>query len=136
MAELPQDSSCPDCGEEPTEESIVYSRLSDNGYKHRDVRLECSECETKWVHGIPRGETETEKWVCEICGGDYIPHFLFVNTNPNERTIKTRPKCKACFHVPEERIELDSTFNGENIRGFIGHHTVTGDRTKESESEE
>ncbi len=122
-------TNCPNCGSQPTDESIVYSRLSDVGYLHTDTKFECSECTNTWIIGEPEGETESDAWVCESCGGDYMPHFLFVNTGEN--TFRVRPKCQDCFHVPDEQIDITSRFNGENIRGFIGHHTTTGDRDTE-----
>lgn len=129
MADLPPvQTSCPECGEEATDESIRKRELSALGYQHEDVRYDCPECETTWVHGIPEGETNDNRWVCDSCGGDYMPHFLFVNLSDN--TIRTRPKCMHCYHVPKERVEILGKFNGENIRGFVGHHRTTGDRTK------
>lgn len=123
---------CPFCGAKATEESIRDKNLSELGYKHEDVRYDCSECEETWVHGIPKGEYENETWDCDACeDGTYIPHFLFVNLS--DKTIKTRPKCDNCFHVPREHIEMLSKFNGENIRGFVGHISTTGDRDVESE---
>lgn len=128
---LPEQSSCPECGEAPSGESIVESRLSDLGYKHTDVKLECPECDNKWVHGIPEGENDTNEWVCDSCEGDLIPHFGYVVVQ--ESKIEIRPKCEGCNYVPDERIEVESRFNGDNIRFFVGHHTVTGERTKDSE---
>jgi len=123
-------SNCPACGSEPTEESVIYERLSDVGYLHTDTKRECQECGETWITGEPHGEPQESPWICDSCGGDYMPHFLYVNTG--ERTIETRPKCQVCNHVPEERIELDSKFNGENIRGFVGHHATTGEEGDES----
>jgi len=126
MTDLP---NCPECGSEPTDESIIYEQLSDIGYLHTDTKIGCSECENTYIQGKPEGQTESDTWVCDSCGGDLMPHFLYVNTG--ERTFRTRPKCVECNLVPEERIDLTSRFNGENIRGFIGHHTVTGEDTEE-----
>lgn len=126
MSDKYLDSNCPECGESPTDESVVRQNLSDMGYLHEDTRLECAGCGTRWVVGVPQGEAETNKWVCESCGGDLMPHFLFVNLG--EQVIETRPKCRDCFHVPEGRVSLEAKFQGENVRGFVGHHSVTGSR--------
>lgn len=123
---------CPYCGAKATDESIRKKELSALGYRHEDVRYDCSECDKTWVHGIPKGEYDNEKWECDACeDGHYIPHFLFIHAG--EKKITTRPKCNNCYHVPKERIELDSKFNGENIRGFVGHIETTGDRDVDSE---
>jgi predicted RNA-binding Zn-ribbon protein involved in translation (DUF1610 family) len=124
-------SNCPKCGTEASEDDQVYSRLSDLGYLHTDTKFTCPECDHTWIHGEPQGEPMTDKWVCDSCGGDLIPHFLFVN--PSEQTFETRPKCQDCYLVPAEKVSLDGQFNGENIRGFVGHHTTTGDRDEASE---
>lgn len=123
---------CPYCGAEATEDSIRKRELSELGYCHEDVRYDCSECGETWVHGVPRGEYEDETWECDACdNGVYIPHFLFINASDN--TIRTRPKCNECYHVPRERIEILSKFNGDNIRGFVGHTETTGDDEVDSD---
>lgn len=124
----PENPECPYCGAGATDESIRNKRLESIGYLHTDVRYDCSECDGSWVHGVPRGDHDSDKWVCDSCGGDYMPHFLFVD--PGDKVIETRPKCQECSHAPESYIEIDSKFQGDNIRGFVSHHTVTGDRTK------
>lgn len=125
------DSDCPECGEPPTDASIVEQRLSSVGYLHEDTRLQCSNCDSSWVVGKPRGEPETGIWVCDSCGGDYIPHFL--NLALQEGELQVRPKCRDCYYVPDERIRLDLKQNGDNLRAFIGHHAVTGDTTNATE---
>jgi len=121
---LPENAICPECQAEPTEDSIIKQRLSDVGYYHEDTRLECSECGFNWVIGEPKGEPERDTWVCDACEGDLIPHFLYLAVQEGE--ITCRPKCKSCNWVPDERITLDTSRNGDNITAFIGHHTVTG----------
>jgi hypothetical protein len=123
-------SNCPECGSEATEESILKERLSDLGYRHTDTTFACSECDNRWVIGQPHGGAEKPEWECKSCGGELVPHFLFVTAS--DRKIRTRPKCRECYHVPDRRIELNSKFNGENIRGFVGHPAVTGEETEES----
>jgi DNA-directed RNA polymerase subunit RPC12/RpoP len=123
---------CPYCGHPATDTSIRKKELSELGYRHEDVRYDCSHCDKTWVHGVPKGEYENEEWQCDSCdGGHYIPHFLFVNLS--DKTIRTRPKCNNCFHVPKERIEIEAKFNGENIRGFFGHSMTTGNRDVDSD---
>jgi predicted RNA-binding Zn-ribbon protein involved in translation (DUF1610 family) len=126
------DSLCPECGAQPTDESVIYEQLSHLGYHHTDTRYECSMCGEKWIVGEPHGTIDNDTWVCDSCGGDYIPHFLYINSGEN--TIRVRPKCKDCFYLPKERIELESKFNGENIRGFVGHHLTTGDMEDSEDS--
>lgn len=123
MTENPR---CPYCGATATDADKRHSNLEALGYLHRDDRFDCSACGKTWVHGVPRGTVDSDKWVCDSCGGDYIPHFLFANLR--EHTIETRPKCSECYHVPESYIEIESKFHGENVRGFFSHHLTTGER--------
>jgi uncharacterized Zn finger protein len=122
--------SCPECGEPATDESKQKSNLSALGYRHTDHRYRCSECDTQWIRGEPHGGSDKPEWTCDSCGGEYVPHFLFINGS--DESVRVRPKCRDCWHVPDERIELNSRFNGENMRAFVGHPSVTGEETEDS----
>jgi len=123
---------CPFCGASVGENTVRDRNLSALGYKHEDERHDCPECGETFVYGIPKGEHDTDKWTCDSCEeGAYIPHFLFINLS--DETVRTRPKCSECYHVPRERIELLSKFNGENVRAFVGHIWTTGDRDVDSD---
>lgn len=117
------DHPCPECGGEPTAESLARGQLSDLGYLHEDKRLEC-ENGHEWTVGIPNGSPDDDTWVCEACGGDLEPHFVYVF----EDEARIKPKCRGCYWVPDDPIVLDASDNGTSRRVFIGHHSVTGDR--------
>lgn len=125
---LPSEADCPECGATPTDESIVRSRLSAHGYLHEDKFLECSECSNRWTLGIPRGEPDGDRWVCDGCGGDLIPHFGSINLS--EEVLQVRPKCRDCYWVPDDRIELDLSGSGDVRTFFFEHHSTTGDTEK------
>ena len=129
--ELPEHSNCPECGAEPTDESIVKQRLSDNGYLHRDTKLQCNECGERWIVGEPRGESETavEMWGCDSCGGELMPHFVYIAAQ--EGVLQIRPKCRDCFHVPDTRIAIGMDGSGDSLNGLIGHPSVTGEMDTE-----
>lgn len=118
------DHPCPECGGRPTTESLAAGQLSALGYRHEDKRLTCQECGNEWQVGLPRGEPDDETWQCPACGGDFIPHFVYVY----EDEARIRPKCQDCYYVPYDPIVMDVSNNGTSRRLFIGHHSVTGDR--------
>lgn len=120
------ESRCPQCGEEPTDESVVHKNLSDIGYLHEDRRYECSSCGNRWTVGEPKGEPEDDTWLCDSCGGDLIPHFVYIYHDNTKARIK--PKCQDCNWVPDDPLVIEGSSNGHSTRVFIGHHTVTGDR--------
>lgn len=120
---IPEQASCPDCNEKPTDESILRSKLSDLGYEHEDVFLECSN-NHKWTVGIPVGVTKSKDWICPCCEGNLMPHFVYAVN----KSIFIRPKCQSCYYVPDEKIEIDTKVSGAQLRGLVGHHTVTGKR--------
>jgi uncharacterized Zn finger protein len=120
------DVGCPECGHAPTDDSVVESRLSNLGYHHEDVTLECSNCGHTWQHGIPKGDVDDDTWVCPACGGDFVPHFVYVF--PPKDEVRVRPKCQDCYYVPDKPIVMDVSNNGHSLRWFVGHHTVTGDK--------
>lgn len=135
---------CPDCDDDYTlayaedhdkvyvvcgcneAESVAEQNLSDLGYLHDDRFLVCSECDYRWTVGLPRGEPESDRWVCGACGGDFIPHFGYWHGDE----FHVRPKCQDCKWVPDEPIVLDVTEAGNHDgRVQFKHHTVTGQVT-------
>lgn len=117
------DYPCPECDEHATAESQARGQLSDLGYLHEDVRLECPNGH-EWTVGLPRGSDDDATWECPACGGDFVPHFVYVF----EDEARIKPKCQDCYYVPDDPIVLDVSNNGTSRRLFIGHHSVTGDR--------
>lgn len=128
LMSAPDEPDCPACGTTASDESIRNKRLESLGYLHEDVRYECPnpDCGHTWVHGVPEGSPDSDKWVCDSCGGDYMPHFLFIDLGTQQ--IECRPKCQNCSHAPETYLTLEDAWHGENVRAFVGHHTVTGNR--------
>lgn len=126
---VPERACCPECGADPSHESVVRQQLSAVGYTHEDKRLECSECDNRWTCGIPIGETDDDTWVCDACGGDLMPHFMYADADMER--VRVKPKCRDCYWVPDDPIILpakkSNTRNGIVVRFFIGHHAVTGD---------
>lgn len=127
---VPEAAACPKCQAEPTHQSVVRAQLSLVGYEHEDIRLECSECDFRWTCGIPLGDDGGDTWVCDACGGDLIPHFVYADVDLER--VRCKPKCQDCYWVPDQPIHLEaktaSTRSGKVTRFFIGHHTTTGDR--------
>lgn len=122
------DHPCPECGSDPTEESLTEQHLSDLGYLHDDRFLVCSECDNQWTVGLPRGTVDSDRWVCDACGGDFIPHFGYIHCD--DGVMKIRPKCKSCKWVPDDPICVEITGGGNHDgRVHFKHHTVTGELT-------
>lgn len=123
---IPEESCCPECGEPPSEDSIMRQNLSSLGYMHEDKFMECSACDNQWTIGIPHGQTDDDRWVCDACGGDFMPHFVYVYPERGETHV--RPKCQDCYWVPDVPITLDSVVEDDRISVFLSHHAVTGDQ--------
>lgn len=92
----PSESKCPECGEEPTDDSIVEHRLSALAYTHDDQILECEKCSNQWTLGVPIGEPEEKKeselW-CDSCEKRFMRvHFIDVNPSIDE-DVKLHLKC-------------------------------------------
>lgn len=113
---------CPDCGGGTT--AITDSNLSSLGYRHRDDDYVCEDCGNRFTRGIPLGEPDDDTWICDACGGDLMPHFMYVFGDE----ARVKPKCQECYYVPDDPITLDVSDNGTARRVFIGHHTTTGSR--------
>lgn len=123
------DHPCPACGGHPTNESLAEQHLSDLGYMHDDRYLVCSECDNTWIVGIPRGSPSDDKWICDACGGEFIPHFAYIHLD--DMALHVRPKCRECNWVPDNPIVLDVTEAGNHDgRIQFEHHAVTGKLTE------
>jgi len=46
---------CPKCGAQATDDCIVKHRMSNLGYLHDDMEMECSVCGNRWTCGVPIG---------------------------------------------------------------------------------
>lgn len=93
---IPEKSRCPNCGEKPTDESVVEHRLSSMGYTHDDIRLECQNCSERWTHGVPIG-TETEfgeDLLCDSCGSPMLVHRIRIKDNLQAKLDVKCPECK------------------------------------------
>lgn len=116
-ADVPENSSCPVCGSEPTDESVANHRLSDMGYLHDDVNLQCSNCDNDWTLGIPLGEFNGGNYLwCDSCDdSQYLVHRV------DFKDERIHLKCPNCFHF--ENIEVDPDERGINL---IGYPQITG----------
>lgn len=130
MAELqeqpiPSESKCPDCGGDPTNESVAEHRLSNMGYLHDDVELECEDCDITWSVGIPIGDSpDNEELKCRSCNDEWmLIHRFKVYTEQEDTFVKMHLKCPNCYHfdITEPR-QVD-----ENDLVLTGYPQITGD---------
>lgn len=121
--ELPVDSSCPVCGHEATDDSIVEHRLSANGYMHDDIRLECTneDCDNRWTLGVPLGDFDggTDLW-CKSC--DETRYLIHRVRLVSDEMIELHLKCPHCNHfpIPPPRRELHDDI------ALVGYPIITG----------
>jgi transcription elongation factor Elf1 len=121
--ERPRDSTCPNCGAEPTDESIRKRHLSKLGYRHEDIYLECTECDEEWIVGVPIGEFDREEdaadlW-CDSCDETWM---LVHRVRPMATTIELHLKCPHCLTFGTAARDL-----GERRIGLVGYPQITGE---------
>lgn len=122
---------CPECGGEPTAESIAERNLSDMGYLHDDEPYRCKDCEHYWVHGIPIGENKTELaeglW-CPVCEQDgretnmRVHRIEFQDDEHGIRGLRLHLKCPHCYYFDARNRDVES---GQRTV-LVGHPETTG----------
>lgn len=120
--DIPSESKCPDCGAKPTTKSIQEVRLSDLGYKHRDVFLDCSNCSESWTHGVPIGEDGEDDLRCDSCESEYM-RVHRVRVSRNAGNVDLHLKCPNCYYFKRTNRDTDS----EGV-ALIGYDDITGGR--------
>lgn len=123
---LPEDSHCPNCGQSPSDESIVEHRLSNNGYLHDDVKLECSACGEEWTHGVPIGqelEYGDDLW-CDSCDDSVmLVHRARVLDSSKAYLDLKCPNCKYYKSISREGTEHPT--DGDVF--LVGYPQLTGE---------
>lgn len=118
---LPAETRCPNCGSRPTDESVTKHNLSNMGYLHDDVHLQCSEdgCDGRWTLGVPIGEETrfAESLTCDSCGGYCLVHRV----HPKPETVTLHLKCPECYFFKKIIRKLD-----DNDLALVGYPQITG----------
>lgn len=121
---IPSESRCPNCRSKPTNESVTEHRLSTLGYKHDDVFLMCSDCQTQWTHGVPIGEGGENDLQCDSCLHEYMRvHRVRVNERDLE-SIDLHLKCPKCVFFKIVPRDLD-----EYGVSLVGYPDITGEQS-------
>lgn len=125
---VPTDSRCPDCGAEPTDESLVEHRLSDLGYTHDDQTLSCSdpECGRTWTCGVPIGiyhGSLADDLHCDSCEDAWfrvhrirVPDPSVASTDSDAPVAYVYVKCPNCYRF--RRLEREFGPHGFAMLGF------------------
>lgn len=140
---IPAKSRCPECGDEPTDESLVEHHLSNMGYLHDDIELRCENDHT-WVCGVPIGRDDEygEDLHCDSCGDRFmLVHRVQITREAalqwgrrdrESLPINVHLKCpngcedenaEACFYFKSVKRESD-----ERGIALIGYPQITGSR--------
>lgn len=121
----PSDSRCPACGAEPTDESVTEHKLSDLGYLHDDVFLECAadDCDETWVCGVPVGSSDEfadDLW-CESCDDEWM---LVHRVLPQREGVTLHLKCPSdtCNYFTTTTRDTD-----DSGRALVGYPIITGE---------
>lgn len=126
---VPDVSTCPYCGGDATEDSVVKHRLSAMGYKHDDIELECDGCGQTWPHGVPIGEYDgkrAEELFCGACEERYMlvhrvePSWSKADTGDWE--VLVHLKCPNCYYFKKIAREC-----GPRGVALMGYPQITGD---------
>lgn len=129
--DIPDSAKCPNCGAEPTEESVVEHRLSNMGYLHDDIWLECKECgyDDEWLLGVPIGEYDSgDDLVCDSCSTPYRIHRIKIvlrslGDNPEDIRLRLMCKCPNCNYYPKPFPTREVDKDGVSL---MGHPDITG----------
>ena len=115
---IPSNTKCPYCGASPTEDSRVKDMLSDLGYTHDDVFLQCQECDEEWTCGIPIGEHDgkyASSLFCDSCEERYM-RVHRVNVKTYDDAVEIHLKCPSCYYF--DRITRDVDDGGVALMGY------------------
>lgn len=134
----PSEANCPYCGGDP--EYDPEHQLSFMGYTHDDVTFDCSECDERWVSGIPIGEYDgplAEDLYCRQCEKRYgLVHRVRPLTGHYERDLNDEdvsdPTMGVEVHMkcPNEDCRYFWTFErdvGPHGTVMMGYPQITGD---------
>lgn len=101
--ELPAGAACPNCGNTATDESIVEHRLQSLGYKHDDIHLQCSNCQKKWVAGVPIGTPDSTDLRCDACwksdDHEVYGRVNWIREEDEKKQFSITVKCPRCLFV-------------------------------------
>lgn len=124
---VPDESMCPYCGGEPTDESARDHQLSAIGYMHDDIRMECADCDTQWTCGVPIGEVDdgrAEDLFCDSCTQRYMRIHRVApdwNARENRKRVLLHLKCPNCFYF--DKAVRDCGPKGISL---VGYPDITG----------
>lgn len=122
---FPEESKCPECGGEPSEESKRNKRLQNLGYLAQDIFPECEDCGNQWKIGVPIGEYEhgEDLW-CDSCDSEWmLVHFVKLMERGGNKKYKFNLKCPNpdCLHYKTIRRESDPSG-----KAMMGYPPITG----------
>lgn len=123
---IPERAVCPECEARPTDESVVEHRLSQLGYHHDDIRLECRECGHRWTLGVPIGRGGEDDLVCDSCGMVALVHRIEdIGRGSSMDTRNLHMKCVGCLNFWQVRRPID----GNDVT-LVGYPHITGDQSE------
>lgn len=125
---IPEDTTCPYCGADPTEETQAEHKLSNIGYLHDDIVLECSNdaCGEEWTCGVPIGspedDTESDLW-CDSCEKRFGRIHRVAPTEADRGKIRLHVKCPnpECRYFWRVKREY-----GPQQVALVGYPDITG----------
>ena len=118
---IPEDTSCPECGDDPTDDSLVEHKLSNMGYLHDDIQLSCDNGHT-WSCGVPIGEFDGgDSLICDSCDESWM-YVHRVQLSSGDEKILLHLKCPNCKYFEEVEREPD----GDGV-ALVGYPPITGD---------
>jgi len=113
------DRSCAKCGADISGLFERQDNLSDLGYLHEDVHVDCPECGHSHAFGVPVNRPTEEPPQCPCCQGRVYPYKVNRNGSPGLRNVHW--KCEDCFYFqtmgPTHRDGSISYLGVEHLRG-------------------
>lgn len=126
---IPEDSKCPQCGGEPTDESEINHHLSQLGYVHDDIEMKCSECGYGWYCGVPIGEYEgelAEELFCDSCESRYMLVHRVLPRPGSSPPFRYRLHLKCPNGDCNYFKKVDRKTDNHGI-GLVGYPQITGE---------